>query len=365
MTHSRAISITVPTAAEVSPRAAPIAFLPHVHRLRGVAMMLVVGAHCWPEFAWTRTTHDELMLAFDNVTVVFMVISGLLFQHLSSRFTYRRYLAHRFKTVLLPYLLVSLPAVLFVVFVRHRDDVWPWVYQMPPAAQIGFFLATGKHLAPLWFMPMIALFILAAPMFVAIDRRNLYPVVLPLTIAVALFAGRDSVVGLAGVLGKALFMAPAYLAGMAFARHRAAAEAWCQRRFGLLLVAFAALSALMLSGALPRFEWSLLQKLTLALLLLAAMRAVTLPPALDRALDRVAAWSFAIYFVHGYVITACRLGWTSLHLPQPAQAEAGVIFPATLLGLGADIVLVLLASLAIVALVKRLAGPRSRYLIGA
>src|SRR5699024_6316159 len=121
----------------------------------------------------------------------------------------------RAATVLLPYLLISIPAIAMAVFVQHRADVWPWVYQLPVWQQIGFFVLTGKHLAPLWFIPMLALFIIGSPLLVAIDRHNLYPVLLPVTLAFAVLLGRDSVSGMANVFGKALFMLPAYLAGMA------------------------------------------------------------------------------------------------------------------------------------------------------
>ena len=359
-----ALSLHGAAAADASTGAPRAAFLPHVHRLRALAMLLVVGAHCWPEFGWDAVATSRLLLVFDNVTVVFVAISGLLFHHLSARFSYPRYLRHRAATVLLPYAVVSIPAIAAAVFWRHREDVWPWLYQLPKWEEALVFLATGKHLAPLWFIPVMALFILAAPAILWIERRGLLPVVLPPLLVFAVMVGRDWMGGPLNMVGKAVFFLPAYLAGMAWSRHRAEAERWAAAHWRLLPAAF-----LLLSGAMAwqvaGWDWAILQKLTAAALLMAALKGASFPPMVEAASQRLAAWSFAVYFVHGYVITALRIGWEGAGLPRPMGAPDGVIFPPSLPLLLLDVALVVAVSMAIVGVVKRLTGRWSRYLIGA
>lgn len=359
-------ALSISGAAEASaPVAAPrAAFLPHVHRLRGLAMLLVVGAHCWPEFAWSPDATRRLLLVFDNVTVVFVAISGLLFHHLSGRFHYPRYLRHRAATVLLPYAVISIPAIVAAVFWRHREDVWPWLYQLPKWEEAIVFLLTGKHLAPLWFIPVMALFIVAAPLILLVERRGLLPVVLPPLLVFAVMVGRDWVSGPLNLLGKAVFLLPAYLAGMAWSRHRAAAERWAAAHWPVLLGAFLLLCWAMAEQAFG-YDWGILQKLAGAALLLTWLARASFPARVEAGSQRIAAWSFAIYFVHGYVITGVRIGWELLGLPRPRGAPDGVILPASLPLLLVDIALVVVVSLAIVAVVKRLTGRWSRYLIGA
>ena len=348
-----------------APVAAPrAAFLPHVHRLRGLAMLMVVGAHCWPEFAWSRAAEQRLLLLFDNVTVVFVAISGLLFHHLSGRFEYPRYLRHRSATVLLPYAIVSIPAIAAAVFWRHREDVWPWLYQLPKWEEVLIFLLTGKHLAPLWFIPVMALFILAAPAILWIERRGWLPVVLPPLLVFALMMGRDWLDGPFNILGKAVFFLPVYLAGMAWSRNRAEAERWAAAHWPLLLAGLTVLSWAIWSHALG-WDWTMLQKLTGAALLLTCLQRARFAAPVEAGSQRLAAWSFAVYFVHGYVITAVRIGWEMLGLPRPPGAADGVIFPPSLPLLLIDIALVVAVAMAIVAVVKRLTGRWSRYLIGA
>ncbi|WP_419827082.1 acyltransferase family protein [Sphingomonas sp.] len=336
-------------------------FLPHVHRMRGLAILLVVAAHCWPCFAWTPAQEHAILLLLDNVTVLFMFISGFLFQHLSPRFRYAAYLKRRMGMVMLPYLLVSMPGIAMAVFVAHREDVWPWVYRLPAWQQVAFFLVTGRHLAPLWFMPMMALFILAAPLFVRVDRRGGYGLILPLAAAFATATGRDWAPGLANVLSKASFMAPAYLAGMAFSRHRLACEAWCEAHWRLLLALLCAITAAIASRWFAA-DLSLIQKLVMAPLVLMLATRVPGGGHVDAALTRLATLSFGIYFVHGYVISAARIACANLGAPSH---PAGTVFVPSAIALAPTVAMVTIASVAIVEAVRRVAGERSRYLIGA
>ena len=341
--------------------AAPSRYLRHVHLLRGIAIILVIGAHCWPAFGWTKSQTAGVLLVFDNVTVLFMFISGLLFQHLSANFRYRAYLRHRLSIIVLPYMVVSIPAVLMAVFVTHRTDIWPWVYRMPAWEEILFFLLTGKHLAPLWFIPMMTLFIFAAPLFIWIDRKNLYPVLVPVTLALSVLLGRDSVPGLWNVFGKALFMLPAYLAGMFFSRHRAMLEAWSERNRGLLLATLVVLSFAILLQFFPARDLAILQKLVLAVLLLAALKQLRIPKLMEGALAKIADLSFAIYFVHGYVITASRISYATL-LGDPTASS---IFPPSLTGMVLDMIVVLTVSVGLVVVARGFLGRHSRMIIGA
>lgn len=345
--------------------AAPSRYLHHVHLLRGIAIILVVGAHCWPAFAWTERQTAGLLLVFDNVTVMFMFISGLLFQHLSGSFRYPRYLRHRLSIVVLPYLIVSIPAVLMAVFVAHREDVWPWVYQLPAWEQMLFFFGTGKHLAPLWFIPMMTLFIFAAPLFVWIDRKKLYPVLLPVTLTLAAILGRDSLPGLWNVFGKALFMLPAYLAGMCFSRHREFCEGWCERHRLMLLAIFVLLSLAIVNPFIADSNLTILQKLVLTALLLVTVKRVRIPALVEQALVQIAAMSFAIYFVHGYVITASRILYVKLFGNPATDVQSSAIFQPSFLALLIDIALVLTVSVGLIMIAQRVLGKRSRMIIGA
>ena len=344
-------------------RGATRLFLPHVHMLRAVAILIVVGAHCWPNFSWTPAQARIIHALFDNITMVMMFISGLLFQHLSGHFRYARYVKHRFSMIILPYVIVSIPALAIVIFFHHREDVWPWVYAMPAWKQAAFFLLTGKHMAPMWFMPMIALFILAAPAFIMVDRLNLYPALLPVTLLIAMWLGRDADLGLGGVLGKAVFTLPAYLSGMAFSRHRVALEDWCHRRILLLGLAVAGLSAVIVAANFTALDLTLPQKILAGVLLLTLFRTIEFGPVFTRRMGMIADESFAIYFIHGYVITGLRLAADGA---GPAALSHGMAQPTeTAVGLISLILFATLVSLLVVYISRHVFGRRSRMIVGA
>lgn len=339
-------------------------FLNHVHLARGIAILLVMGAHCWPAFAWSDSERARVLLPFDNVTVVFMFISGLLFQHLSHKFAYRRYLRHRFASVVLPYLVTSIPAIILVIFMVHRSSVWPWVYEMPVWEQVLFFIATGKHLAPLWFIPMMTLFIIAAPVFVWLGRIDAYRWAVPITLVIAIVVGRDCVPGVFNNLGKAVFMLPAYLAGMGFSHHRLALESWCERRIGWLILSFGVASWVMLVNP-AHADFSLVQKLIMAAILIVMTKRLAMPEWLDRATSHIAKLSFALYFIHGYVITTLRTAAEKTGFALPDADQTGAIFSPSLLGLLLFVAAVAAITIAIAELGRRLLGRFSRMLIGA
>src|ERR1035438_1198168 len=76
-------------------------FLRYIHSFRALAIIFIVAAHCialfdWASIPWQR--HLVLSL-IPNGTVFFVFIAGFLFQHLSYKFEYRRYLKSKLQNV--------------------------------------------------------------------------------------------------------------------------------------------------------------------------------------------------------------------------------------------------------------------------
>src|SRR5687768_12190341 len=89
------------------------------HSLRGIAISLIVGAHCLPFLDWNE--HPLVFRLIDTLcnesSVMFFFVAGFLFHHLSGRFKYDSYLKNKFFNVLIPYFLISLPAIILFVYV--------------------------------------------------------------------------------------------------------------------------------------------------------------------------------------------------------------------------------------------------------
>ncbi|HYC01797.1 MAG TPA: acyltransferase [Azospirillaceae bacterium] len=345
-------------------------FLQYIHTLRGVAILLIVATHCMPVLDWTG--HRQEFRAVDilttNGTAMFVFISGFLFQHLSGRFDFAAYLRTKARYVLLPYLLVSLPAIAYRM-AAHSDIAGltdAWYEQTNPLLQALWFLSTGAHLGPLWFIPVIALVYLLAPLLVRLDRDGRFYWLLPLLLVAGSFVHRpehniNPLHALANLL-------PVYIAGMWLSRYKervlpvldrwlpALALLWVALCVGhFLWVDYTGLIYVksFLGPDSWRVEWTFWQKLVLILLLIALFRRYErrIP---HGAFDELATASFSIYFLHGYLtLTADRsLIWNGLSVPGSAPMLVLLTLAVTV------------ACLAFIRTVKALAGTRSRLLVG-
>lgn len=338
-------------------------FQHHIHIFRGVAIMLIVCAHTVPSLDWSSNplTGRVLDAIANESSIFFFFIAGYLFQHLSARFHFRSYLKQKLKTVIVPYLLLSVPAlIVFTVFVE-RESMWPWFYTIPIWEQVALFLLTGKHLAPLWFVPTIALFYLCAPLFLKIDRQapRYYWLIVPLLL-LSIYIGRD---GPYGPINKAIYLLPVYMMGMAFSRFQDQAEMLVAKAWlPLLIVTLGGFLGYVLEWPQPPY-YLMVMKAPMALLLTVALLKWQL--FFGKRLDYIAHISFGIFFIHAYFISALKVA--TVYVLQGQIYTGGnatdlngtipvfLLYALTVLGI----------SVAIIRLTQKIFGKGSRMIIGA
>ncbi|MGK2286835.1 acyltransferase family protein [Pedomonas sp. V897] len=349
-----------PQAAEPASRSGT--FQQHIHIFRAVAICLIVGAHSVPSFDWkSAPMAGELIDSFCNqASIYFFFIAGYLFQFLSPRFSYGRYLTQKFKTVLLPYFLVSIPAIIISVWFIPQEGMWRWFYGLPAWQQIGLFYLTGKHLEPLWFVPTITLFYLAAPLLLALDRRPVLYWILPLLVALSVTLGRD---GPWGPVNKAVYLLPAYLYGMAFSHFRKEGERLGQMLLVPLLAVAVACYVMLVVAPPARGDLQMLFKLAMCPVLIVLFKALV--DRIGSRLDYVAHVSFGIFFVHAYFISAFRLLWTKAAGKEWAGEASTALFPPSVLLFLLHALMVLAVSVAIIWGVQKVFPRHSRQLVGA
>ncbi len=349
-------------------------FLPYIHSLRGLAILYVIAVHARGFESYWQSSPDiyKFLDSFSdpsegNGTTLFLFIGGFLFQHLTHRnFVFGKYLTQKFKNLILPYLIISLP----LIWLRlHTDFESPSLpddfFDRPVVYQVGHFLLTGSHLPPFWFISTIILFYFTAPLLHAVDNAKFYKYVFPLIMIACLFTYRP--LHNANPLLAYLHFIPVYIMGMCASYYKDKILSDDPKIFYVLLTAYLGMCLAEIAGWIttPRditfedvlsgtvvFNVYLLKALILCFMWLAffyRLRERHLP-----ALELLGTYSFGLFFVHYLFISVTRKLFEVNNMPFDFSLLTYLIY----------FLIILMTSIVAVYFVKRLTGRYSRYLIG-
>lgn len=211
-------------------------FLGYVHLYRAISAVFVVLCHC-PLLLIGNLDRTFEGAIFQRSTHMFIFISGFIFQHLSNRFDWKKYYLNRFRYVLVPYLVISIPFLAYRVLVKKDivADAGSSIFE-----KVGYILATGSHQIPYWFIPMIMIFFALAPLFIYLDRDKRVYYLLPVFMLVSMFVTRGQLSNnQIGLLFIHFFSV--YLFGMFCSRNKEMLFIITGKYIGLLLVSLVAL----------------------------------------------------------------------------------------------------------------------------
>ena len=359
-----------------------------IELMRGFAIVLIVASHAIDMFIWdeSRDLSRALRIAISNGSIFFVFIAGFLFSHLRSRFCYHRYLYRKCQVVLLPYLIVSIPAIIVFTLFLERELVSSEFYQQSLPAQIAGFYINGLHLSPFWFVPMLVLFYVFSIAFVSLHDHKRYLIIcLPLSIAASLYIERGD------TLASFVYYLSVYLLGMTACIYRSVIYRILFLKGILLLLC----TAVLMCGIYELYFTAdtkgvanYLQKIIACFLVLGLFlrfeswlekndskhaerkQEKSDKPAVFRAKDRVlsvlveriktallllAGTSFGIFFIHSYLISAIKIGYEQLFSSLPA-GNVGALFLVA--------ALIIASTALIVRAVQVVFSSYSRYLIG-
>ncbi len=348
--------------------AARAAFLADINLFRGLAILQIVFVHAAESYVEQATGAAEtapvmaaLETLFHDATIYFSLISGILYVHVFAPRGVLPFYKARALNVALPYVFLTLVLTAWGVAAAGGRD-WS---AFPEEALHSLRLGSAWY--HFWYMPVALMLSLLAPLLLAIMRR---PALAWLAFALALapllftrtgnYPGPQTMIYFIGSFSIGL------LIGLDVERAVKALARW---RVALALVATFATGAIFalfltdvdLVGPVSlRESLFYVQKLAVAGLALPALHAWArrAAPWRDRILGAAAQWAFAIYFLHGPVLSAPLA--VAARLTPSAPGLVALI--AGVIGVyGAGLAL----TFALIALVKRLLGPASRYFIGA
>ncbi|MFZ6012904.1 MAG: acyltransferase [Bacteroidota bacterium] len=347
-------------------------FLPYIHNLRGLAILFIVGVHARAyEYNWAQHPegYDFFVTLFDNGTVLFVFIAGFLFQHLNhGKFDLKNYFRQKLRYVALPYLIISIPILIFRLVYGAGE-----LHQLPEGFddhsllyKIFFYLATGMHMVPFWFMPMIFLIYLTSPLLHALDQKKFYQFVLPVIFTAGMYTYRP-LNNSSPVLAYLHFL-PIYLTGMGASFYKKEIVALYNKILIPLIFIYAAISAAELADLITldkKMNFNKVLNESLLVFNVYVFKAMILCFILMllfykyqdrkfRLLNLLGSFSFGIYFLHFYFISFFR----------QALLEMQVELSFTVISFLGFYALILLLSIAAVYLIKLISGKYSRYLVG-
>jgi peptidoglycan/LPS O-acetylase OafA/YrhL len=193
-------------------------FLNYIHYFRGLAILLIVGLHAAVTLNWEGgfVQRKFLIVLFNNGTVLFVFIAGFLFYHLhKERFDYLDYLKKKFLHVIIPYLIISVPALFDKFYFDKIGDHW-WMdrgfEESGPIVKVIFLLLTGRHMGVFWFIPMISLVYLMGPLILRFARTQAFMYIVPLLTFLCLYTFRFGYY--ANIVLSLQYFFPIYLFGI-------------------------------------------------------------------------------------------------------------------------------------------------------
>ncbi|WP_031565338.1 acyltransferase [Rheinheimera texasensis] len=327
--------------------------LNYIHYFRAVAILFIVAGHSIDIFSWPDQDNLErwLRIFISNGSALFVFIAGYLFQHLIKKFDAKKYYKNKITNVILPYIIVSTPAIILFVFFMQRPDMPETFYQQSIPQQIISFIITGSHLAPFWFVPMITLFYLIAVPLKILDNQRKFYLLIPAFMVVSCLIPR----GLP--YQSFIHFFAIYVLGMFCSHYKDSVNSLISKPAALVatgtaVIAFAAAEFIYMTGTMTWINF--LQKCCMSVFFLGLL--FRFNHKLNSALvSKVADYSFGVFFIHSYIISSGKLLYAKMF---GVPATFNVLLYITC------IVLTFAVCLGIVELVKYVLKDKSKYLVG-
>ena len=146
--------------------------LEYIDYFRGLAILSIVAGHA---LVWGKPGEAidlSTRFIFKGGTWLFVFIAGFLFQYLSYKFDLKTFYKKKILNVVCPYIVTLTPAVMLCTFCNNNVQI-PF-HGMSKLIQIPSYYAFGFLLNyPVWFMGMIFIIFLIAPLLLYINRNKI------------------------------------------------------------------------------------------------------------------------------------------------------------------------------------------------
>jgi len=346
-------------------------FVNSINHFRAVAIVIIVAGHV---YAMKGQLGDNLFEAiFVNITVgctsLFVFISGFLFWIVFYKnYKFQKFIKSKAYNLLIPYSILSILPILFL----FTKDPSTWNQFFAPSGEgilqeyvkpFSLYYLTGNFMVAYWYIPCIFIVFAMSPIHLSfLKMNNIVQIsIIFILFLISLFIHRP--VDNINIIHSVIYFTPFYLFGMWCALHRDMIYAFFEKReifLFIIVILLATIQALMGDVgnyhkeifAYDGIDLMLLQKITLCLFFMVWLH--RFENKRHFILDVLAKTSFAIFFLHPYMIFL--IAGLQPNVAAPMHFEAAYYF--------ALIIPVIAICVASALLAKRLLQSSSRYLIG-
>ncbi len=223
--------------------------------------------------------------------------------------------------------------------------------------QIIAYYATGTHFLFFWFIPVIILIYLLSPLLIKLDKYEYFYYSLPLFFMLSVFVQREIYIGLHNPLNSLVHFIFFYILGMAASRYRDKLLFNIQKNWLLYTISF---------GLITYIDYNLYENLlgylvyvsryTLSCLFILFVL-YRFDKQIGKTFHTLAAMSFGIYFLHGYVLSILwRIGQKFHLVIPPISANIGYYLLLS--------TIILIATCLVLWAIKKIFNTKSRMIVG-
>lgn len=334
-------------------------------------MLLIVAGHCFPFSSLSQSDSFIGMLlinAITNGSTIFVFISGFFFYHVFySKFNYQNFLFKKFKSVVVPYLIISTAVVLLFRlgqpdsrmggFFSAEGAGFLEIYVFPYLKYIFFGGATTAY----WFIPFIFAMFCLSPLHRKFAELNSFSAICIMlgSLLLSVFVSRPQYN--LNIFHSLVYYQFYYLIGVFFAKNYKSISSWLANNYIYVFIAFISTDvAIAYYFPIQNIEDGVSQSSGLDYYVLLKMLEIMLLISLFerfsvincKLLSHLADMSFAIYFIHPIIIGMVRgrLGGVTLFNPW--------------CGYGISLFLVMALCVLLSLIIKKALKVNSRLIIG-
>lgn len=338
-----------------------------IHFFRGIAILFIIAGHCLGH------SLDIMNLKIENQTIInkllynfitggtgmFVFISGFLFHSVFyKKYEYKSFVIKKFINIYVPYIILSLYPVLNMFFIAGNYNEFGFTNNTTDIIKTMY---TGLHMTGYWYITFIMIVFLLSPLFIKFiqTKYKLSILITSFIVSIVIHRPAENLNQLHSVVYFTFF----YLLGIWLSINKEKALKYLKNKE--ILISFMVIGVIVIQTIfigkygnyhkgffeLNGIDFILIQKLLLCLLFFTLLTRYEERKMII--LDKLAEYSFAIYFIHPYVL---RIFKNKIY-PKIIGTNYWIVFMA-------ETVIAVLVSILVAIIIKKILKKYSRYIIG-